>query len=51
MLEALTPDPTSQTTPAKSLLKQGRNTLAIHCHQTKGGQYIDAGLADMMPEK
>lgn len=44
VLEALTPQ-------AKTLLKQGRNTLAIHCHQTKGGQFIDAGLADMMPAK
>jgi Glycosyl hydrolases family 2/Glycosyl hydrolases family 2, sugar binding domain/Glycosyl hydrolases family 2, TIM barrel domain len=35
---------------AARTLRPGQNVLAIHCHQTGGGQYIDAGLVDFQPK-
>jgi hypothetical protein len=35
---------------AKSQLKSGKHTLAVHCHQNTGGQYIDVGLVSVQQE-
>jgi hypothetical protein len=34
---------------AKATLKPGKNTMAIHVIQTRGGQFIDAGIVDVVP--
>jgi hypothetical protein len=34
---------------ALASLKAGKNTLAVYCKQTSGGQFIDVGLVEVVP--
>ena len=42
-------EPFELSAAARAALRPGLNVLAIHCHQTEGGQYIDAGLSVARP--
>jgi hypothetical protein len=37
------------TAGQNAVVVNGNNVLAIHCHQTTGGQYIDAGIFYVVP--
>jgi hypothetical protein len=43
-------DITSIDPAAAKTLKKGQNTIAISCKQTIGGQFIDAGLVELVSE-
>ena len=32
---------------AAATIVDGKNVLAVHCHQTRGGQFIDVGLVEL----
>jgi hypothetical protein len=38
------------TPEGRAALKPGKNLIAMHCHQTNGGQYVDFGLVNIQPD-
>ena len=44
-------EPFPLTPDGKAAIKTGTNLIAIHCHQTTGGQYIDAGFVEAISQE
>ena len=42
---------TPMSAEARAALRPGVNTIAVHCHQTTGGQFVDVGLVEVVPAK
>jgi hypothetical protein len=34
--------------PARAALRPGKNTIAVHAHQIRGGQFVDVGIVDVI---
>ena len=41
--------PTMKPKKSAQSVEPGSNVIAIHCHQTSGGQYIDVGIDAIVP--
>lgn len=39
------------TPQGRAALKPGRNVIALHCHQSIGGQYVDLGFVEVIPSR
>jgi hypothetical protein len=36
------------TGAGRAALREGKNTIAVHAHQNRGGQFIDVGIVDVV---